>query len=222
MRTAWGSILLLATTFGILEAAVVVYLRATLDPGGDRFPYLEIPTTLLRVEIPRELATLGLLAAAARLAARSRAARGAAFLVLFGTWDLVYYAALRAWIGWPLSLAQWDLLFLVPVPWYAPVYAPVLVASTMVVTGALILLHEARRGPFEVTRRSVVAAGCGAVAILASFIAPSASGTGPPERYPIEWLVLGEIAGLAGFVGAWRSQRPQPVAEAVTPISKPS
>lgn len=157
----------------------------------------------------REIAALWLLAAAARLAARRGTARWAAFLVLFGAWDLVYYAALRAWMGWPQSLSDWDLLFLVPVAWYAPVYAPLVVASTMLGAGVLALVHETRHGPFQVQRRHVAAAALGAAAILASFLAPSPFGTGgaPGQRYRYEWLLVGEIVGIAGFVDAWRTNR---------------
>jgi hypothetical protein len=42
-------------------------------------------------------------------------ARG--FLVVFGTWDLSFYAFLKLLFDWPDSLLTWDLLFLIPVPW---------------------------------------------------------------------------------------------------------
>ena len=37
--------------------------------------------------------------------------------------------------GWPRSVFDWDILFLIPLPWWGPVLAPVLIASLMVVGG---------------------------------------------------------------------------------------
>lgn len=84
------------------------------------------------MEIVRELATLVMIAAVSWLAGRSWLERLAWAAVVFGTWDIVYYLGLWLINSWPPSLTAWDVLFLSPVPWVAPVWAPVLVSSALV------------------------------------------------------------------------------------------
>jgi hypothetical protein len=208
-RIPFAALGVTAAAFGVVEAAVVAYLRAGLDPDGSRFPLVQLPPTLLRIEQARELATLVLLGAVAVAAVRGTAARLAAFLVLFGAWDLVYYAALRLMLRWPADVGAWDLLFLLPVRWIGPVYAPLAVAAVMVATGCLALMHEARRGPFRVRLRHGVGAAAGALLILSSFIRPATWGldAGLPGRYPVERLVAGLVVGVAAFLDAWRANR---------------
>ncbi len=146
------NLVLFGIAFGYLEAAVVVYLRVIGGPlrvaaglsAQDLFPLLRLdrlaPSTLalVRIELAREASTLILIWAVSRQA-RSRLA---AFVLTFGVWDLTFYLWLRLLVGWPPSLLTWDLLFLLPVPWAAPVLAPSIVAATMIAFGAWILLNE--------------------------------------------------------------------------------
>jgi len=212
MRSNLGALVLLATAFGVVEAAIVVVLRRGLDPTGTAFPVVEIPSDLWHIEVVREVCTLIVLAGAAHLAGATRVARFAAFLIGFGTWDLVYYVALRLWMDWPASWATWDLLFLVPVPWFGPVYAPICVALVMLAAGWIGWRHEARGG-FRVAPLHFAAAITGAMPILASFILPAREAR-PPSRYPWEWLVAGLAIGITAFVHAWQQNRrrsPAPV-----------
>jgi hypothetical protein len=39
--------------------------------------------------------------------------------------------------GWPRTLLDWDVLFLLPLPWWGPVLAPVSIALLMIVWGTL-------------------------------------------------------------------------------------
>jgi len=197
----------LATAFGVVEAATVVALRRWLDPTGLVFPAVVVPHDLLAIECSREVATLIVLAGAAHLAAPTRVTRTAAFLIAFGIWDLVYYAALRLWSGWPASLGTWDLLFLVPLPWFGPVYAPVLVSIVIVTAGLIALRHEHRRGPFRIQRAHLAAATIGGLVILASFIVPARGGMQPPARYPVEWFGGGLAIGVSAFLHAWHRNR---------------
>ena len=121
--------------FGFVEAAVVVYLRASagLLPGQQGLAANGFPGHLLRIEVFREAATMVMLVAVAMLAARGIRERIVAFLWTFAFWDLAYYLWLCVLIGWPNSLINPDLLFLIPVPWIAQVWFPVLVSSLTVV-----------------------------------------------------------------------------------------
>jgi hypothetical protein len=128
------------TAFGFVEAAVVAYLQAAigLSPASaDPLTVPQIPPHLLRIEVAREAATIVMLLSVAFLAARRPRERWALFLYMFAFWDLVYYAGLRVLVGWPDSLLAQDVLFLIPVPWIAGVWYPVLV-STLTILAVLV------------------------------------------------------------------------------------
>lgn len=132
-----------ATAFGFLEATVVVYLRAAtgLLPGYPGAPsnvagpaaqselLREIPPRLLRLEALRETATMLMLMSIALLTAARAKSRVAVFLWAFAIWDITYYVALWATIRWPQSITDGDVLFLIPEPWSAPVWFPLLVSA---------------------------------------------------------------------------------------------
>src|ERR1044072_1842951 len=121
---AWIS--LFAISMGFLESSVVIYLRELYYPSGFQFPLQPIPMAIARVEFFRELATLIMLIGVGILSGKTRLQRFAYFVLAFGIWDLFYYLFLYLFIGWPQSLATWDILFLIPVPWVGPVWAPCL------------------------------------------------------------------------------------------------
>jgi hypothetical protein len=131
-RATYASLWVLALAFGWIEASVVVYLReiymgeASLQApnylAGLQITLASLPGRLVAVEIAREACTILLLAAVAWLAGRRLADRAGAFLLSFGIWDLTYYAVLKLVVGWPDSLSAWDIIFLIPLPWVAPVW----------------------------------------------------------------------------------------------------
>src|SRR5208283_6132585 len=90
---------------------------------------------LVGTEVVREAATLLMLGAVAAAVGGNFRQWLAFFLLAFGAWDISYYAFLKVLIDWTKSLLTWDVLFLIPVPWSAPVLAPALVALTMIGTG---------------------------------------------------------------------------------------
>jgi hypothetical protein len=140
-----------AAAFGFLEAVVVVYLRAAagLLPGyqgtlsdvarmsGELYQQSQaisqFPKSLLTLEVFREAATILMLLSVAFLTSAKSRGRAAIFLWTFAIWDIVYYAALWASIRWPLSLRDRDVLFLIPVPWFSPVWFPILVSALALV-----------------------------------------------------------------------------------------
>jgi hypothetical protein len=61
------------------------------------------------------------------------------FLFTFGIWDIFYYIFLKILIDWPETLLDWDILFLIPVAWVAPVLAPIICSLMMIVIASLIL-----------------------------------------------------------------------------------
>jgi hypothetical protein len=143
-----------AVAFGFVEAAVVVYLRAAVgllpgymgtiselqhsSQGYDQAASLsQFPQSLLRIEVYREAATIVMLVSVALLAAARASARWAAFLWVFALWDIAYYAGLWATVRWPVSLTDLDVLFLIPVPWTAQVWFPLLISGLTVLAIAV-------------------------------------------------------------------------------------
>lgn len=159
-RLLWVSIY--AVAMALLEAAVVVYLRGLLDVSADRVSL----GSYGRVEVGREVATVVMLVAVGWLSGKTGADRLAYGLLAFGLWDIGYYAWLRVLIGWPATLLDWDLLFLVPLPWWGPVLAPALIAALICANAVLALgrLEREERPRFTPARVGLVTTG-GALAL---------------------------------------------------------
>jgi len=127
-----------AAAMAFVEAAVVVYLRALIGVGP-LFPMKDLPPTIVTVEIAREAATLVMLLCAASLAVRGSARRLGAFLLLFAVWDIFYYVWLYAATGWPAGVTDWDILFLIPLPWVGPVWSVLLLCAGMLAFSGFFL-----------------------------------------------------------------------------------
>ncbi len=142
-KKRWVMLAVFATAMAWMEAATVIYLR-TLVGRIDPYQLDPLPhtTSFEWVEIMREVATILMLAAAAWLAGRDRRSRIGYFLVAFGAWDILYYVFLVLVIDWPRSLGDWDVLFLIPLPWWGPVVTPALIALGMLICGTLITQFE--------------------------------------------------------------------------------
>jgi hypothetical protein len=138
-RTCWLTVVVFAIAMAWLEAATVYYLRVLVDRVN---PYqvepLPIRGIVGQVELVREAATLVMLFTAGMLAGVTWQARLAYSAIAFGVWDIFYYVFLKAISDWPKSLFDWDILFLLPLPWWGPVLAPISVAVLMIVWGTLV------------------------------------------------------------------------------------
>ena len=197
-----------ASAMGYLEAAVVVYLRAIYYPGGFSFPLAEFSPHIIRVELAREAATVVMLAAVSSLAGRSVRERFAWFILAFGVWDIVYYAGLKVVLGWPASLFDPDILFLIPVVWVGPVIAPVLVSAEMIVIGALLAFRMRRGGLFRPGATAWVPAVAATALILFTFFrdADAAAGRALPGPYPYPLLAAGLALYALAYAAAIRKR----------------
>ena len=137
-RTRWMVVVAFATAMAWVEAACVFYIRMLVDRIE---PYqadpLPMNDALGSVELWREAATLVMIATLGVLAGRSWRRRAGYAALAFGAWDIGYYVFLRLMSGWPTSLLDWDILFLLPLPWWGPVLAPVSIALVMMLWGTL-------------------------------------------------------------------------------------
>ncbi len=131
-----------------VESAVVVYLRTLI---GRVTPYqtdpLPVSVGLGWIEVGREIATLVMLFSVGWLAGQTWRSRSGYALIAFGTWDIFYYIFLIPMSGWPQSLLDWDVLFLVPLPWWGPVVSPVLISLLLISGGILVAWGEQTRRP---------------------------------------------------------------------------
>jgi hypothetical protein len=221
-RTA-AALILFGISFGYVEASVVVYLRAIYDPVrqtlhpnrpvGELFPLISVnqlkktapeQSWLLSVEVAREAATIIMLASTAWAAAESPVLWLPSFAIAFGTWDLAFYAFLKVLLHWPTSLMTWDILFLIPVPWVAPVLAPSIVSITIIVAGLLALTR-----PIRVLPKHWLAMTLGGGLILLSFMwdYQNLLAGGLPRPFAWKLFGAGELAGIAAFLHAFTNEQ---------------
>jgi hypothetical protein len=195
-----------SAAFAFVESSVVVYLRALYYPGGFAFPLRLMAPEHIAVELAREAATLVMLAGAGVLAGRTAWERFAHFLVAFGVWDIMFYVWLKIVLGWPATLFDWDILFLLPLPWIGPVIAPVCISALMTSIGVAIILRLQANRVFRPGRDSWMLALAGSAVLLWSFMRDTEAGLrgGIPAPYAYEMLVIGLILYVVGFVAACR------------------
>ena len=222
-KSIWWTLtvlVLFGVSFGYVEAAVVVYLRELYEPlalqwnpewrPGDLFPLITLEQLqatdpvylrLLATEFVREAATMVMLASVGLAVGWNFNTRFAGFVIAFGVWDICYYLFLKVLISWPNSLFDWDLLFLIPLPWVGPVLAPVLVAIAMVVAGALVLWRECADRPVRIGWQHWSAMVLGALVMIAAFCWNHRRVTAGELPVAFAWSIFlfGLAIGLAGF-----------------------
>jgi hypothetical protein len=217
-RRIAAGLILFGISFGYVEASVVVYLRTIYDPlrrqlrpdrpDGELFPLIRADrlqngapekSRLVAVEVAREAATIIMLASVALVAAGGRALWLPSFAIAFGTWDLSFYLFLKLLLDWPASIMTWDILFLIPVPWVAPVLAPSIVSLTIIGAGLLALARPMRVLPVHWTVMTL-----GGALILMSFMWDYQNLTAGGLPRPFAWMLFaaGELAGVAAFLHA--------------------
>jgi len=144
-KQKWVVVVIYAIAMAWVESAVVVYLRTMIDRI---VPYQPDPLPIFaglgEIELGREAATLVMLLTIGWLAGRTWYSRIAYAAIAFGIWDIFYYVFLVPMSGWPQTIFDWDILFLLPLPWWGPVIAPVLISALMILGGTLITQYELR------------------------------------------------------------------------------
>jgi hypothetical protein len=130
---------LFAIAMAYLESAVVVYLRAMYGIE-DLVRDINFETDIYTfIEIGREAATIIMLATVSLIAGSKWLHKIGYFFLSFGIWDIFYYIWLYIFIQWPESILEWDVLFLIPLPWWGPVIAPVLISIVLISIGYLLI-----------------------------------------------------------------------------------
>jgi hypothetical protein len=209
----WWLVVVFAIGMAWVESACVYYLRVMVDRVE---PYqanpLPMQGALGQVELVREAATLVMLLAIGTLAGRTRHTRLAYTAIAFGVWDIFYYVFLKMICDWPKSLFDWDILFLLPLPWWGPVLAPVSIASLMIVWGTLVSLRTVRDSTPSVTSAAWRLSALGIALALYVFMADSLRAA--PHGADVMRSVLPTTFNWSMFVVAF-SLMSAPVAQAV-------
>jgi len=222
------ALLLFGVSFGYVEAAVVTYSGALYEPVRERFYPNSPPSDVfpllterqlkeaepeqlrpLKAELVREAATLVMLGAVAIGVGRNGMQTLAAFLIAFGTWDISFYAFLKLLHDWPASLLTWDLLFLLPVPWAAPVLAPVLVSLSMIGAGLVLLGRDWAGSPVRLGLSHWLGLLAAGVVLVMAFTWDfrNIAGGGLPRSFNWPLFTLGGAIALATFLHALRVGR---------------
>lgn len=198
-----------AVMMGYFEAAVVVYLRRLWELGEIDVAHASLANRLILTEVLREAASLGMIATVAWLTGRRGLERLAHAAIIFGVWDLFYYVDLHLLTGWPSSLFDWDVLFLIPRPWIGPVLAPAIVSIALIVCGLLVARREEWL-PVRTTARSWILALLGGAIVIVSFLLPTVPATATADPSGFSWSIfaVGLAIALAGFGHAY-TRRPR-------------
>jgi hypothetical protein len=191
-------IFLFSVAFAFVESSVVIYLRAIYYPQGFHFPIKRHYDLLMVIEVIREFSTLVIMISLSVLLSKKFWEGFGYFLIIFGLWDILFYLWLKVAINWPESFFTPDILFLIPIPWIAPVLAPVIVSLVMILIGYDIVKlfekgYDVRPGLFH---WAMVLAG--STFILYSFVSDIDAGFHEKYPLPYNWILF--FIGIASFV----------------------
>ena len=129
LTNRFAIIVIFSIAMAWMESSTVAYLRALVNRIE---PYQQTPLPIIGsfgvTEIVREAATLIMLLTAGWLAGTSWKSKVGFFMTAFGVWDIFYYLFLKIIVGWPHSLFDWDILFLIPLSWWGPVLSPIVIS----------------------------------------------------------------------------------------------
>ncbi|MBE3071632.1 MAG: hypothetical protein IMZ67_01535 [Acidobacteria bacterium] len=167
----WLIVVLFAGVAAWMEATTVVYWRTLLGRLDPYQPYpLPNAAGLCDREVLREAAALLMYLTIGLLAGRSWRSRLGYALIVLGALEIFYYVCLAILTGWPRSILDWDLLFLIPLPWWGPVIAPTLIAAMLVAGGTLVTQFDEIERPVWPNHGALVLSGLGAVLALYVFM----------------------------------------------------
>jgi len=201
---------LFAVGLAYIETAVVVYLREIFYVGGFIFPIADQTAdpqwlNLIPVEVGREAATLVVLLTSAWLIGSDFSSRLAYFLTVFAVWDIFYYVWLKVLLNWPVSIMDWDILFLIPALWASPVLAPVLISLAMLGMAVAILYRQGRAKPLRAGKADIAGFVIISVLIIAMFCRAGLHITQENYQAFFSWpiFLLCLLSGVLVFIRCW-------------------
>jgi hypothetical protein len=180
---------LYALAMAYVESAVVVYLRTIYEIDDLLQDMPQMSDQYMIIETGREAATMVMLLIIGWVTGRRWQDRIGYFIFAFGLWDIFYYIWLNIFIGWPKTILDWDVLFLIPLPWWGPVLSPMLIALLLVAGGGLAVVMAEKDKTLRFT--SVEWSVAGASVLLALYV-----------------FMLDAIRALPGGIEAVKASRP--------------
>lgn len=198
-------IFLFSIAFAFVESAVVIYLRAIYYPQGFHFPIKRHYDLFLVIEIIREFATLVMMVSLSILISKKFWEGFGFFLVIFGIWDIFFYLWLKLTIGWPESIMTFDVLFLIPIPWIAPVLAPILISILMIIIGFDIIRFFEKGSKIMAHLIHWIIVLSGTACILYSFMHDIDAAFYEKYPYPFNWVLFS--LGLTFYTTAYMHLR---------------
>jgi hypothetical protein len=133
-----------AISMGYFETSAAYYQRIILgiSPSYNLSVLPKLSSEHLLIEQVREISTILMLFAVSMLVGKSKIEKVAIFLFCFGVWDISYYIFYYVLIQWPTSLFTIDLLFLVPMPWIAPIILPIAASIIMIAWSTYVIIRK--------------------------------------------------------------------------------
>ncbi|MGP8328772.1 MAG: hypothetical protein ACT6FF_00425 [Methanosarcinaceae archaeon] len=109
-------------------------------------------------------------------------------------------------MNWPAGLFDWDILFLIPLPWVGPVWAPVLVSISMIAAGCWIWLREAQQRPVLVKYYDWLLTALSGLIIIFSFLTEvkTVLNEMKPQFFHWEIFGIGLLIGIITFLNSLR------------------
>lgn len=207
-KISWLTVFSIA--MGFMETVIVVYLRKIYYPQGFEFPLVVMDRMILKAEFLREAATVIMLLAIGILTGKTAFQKFAFFIYCFAIWDLFYYVFLKVLLNWPTSFFTWDILFLIPIPWFGPVIAPCIVCFTLIACAACILYLQEKDYVITIKTKEWLCFSGGTILIICSFIqyafnynclsADCIENMPAPSRYNWPLFIIGEFILILSMV----------------------
>ena len=122
-------------------------------------------------------------------------------------------------LDWPagMDLNTWDILFLIPLPWTGPIWAPALVAAEFVGIGTYLYYTAERQRDYNGFDIFILVGS--AVIVVGSFLVGwrAVIESRTPETFPVALFVTGVLLGTGRFLMCEeRARRTAPVSRATS------
>jgi len=201
MKKKLSYLTLFAISFAFVIGVTVYYFRLHFYAPQFSFPINWKEGLPFYTLFGRQLASLMVIFLLAWLSGKNLKQKIAAFLYVFGVWDIFYYLSLYIICRWPNSFLTNDLLFVIPLPWTGPVLAPMVVSLVLISLGVTLFFLDKKsmqlNSPFILWVFEIVSGGFIVLSFLWNFQAVYQGEV--PTPFPWFLFISGLILGIGSF-----------------------